>query len=372
MNKNLIVLGLGLSLTLSPFNTNTYTPIAYAESMEEAAARIDTSELEFAVSTATYLLENFPNTIRGEDRVKLRGQLEKAQKLLDRAYEIKRKYATNDNLNIRVKNQIRAALDQRKSEFTVSVNSYTTNQQVTDWFLETAKEDWYFYYSMYDRANVASKYNPKKSKDGNIYIEEVTFSLKYRGDSQAEAMVEDFADKWVAENINSYDSDFLKARKIHDFIAMANRYNRGDSQAMSGGYSIYHPASILFGNGGVCNAYATLFDKLGSKAGLDVRYATGTSKKTGEPHIWNMVKIGENWYNIDVTWDDPTINFKDGYVENIDDFVIYDYFLKSDKQMEPSREIDKDINKPIGVMTMETGLKNARIEKVGGSYRVVK
>lgn len=372
MKKKIIMLGLALGLGLGTYTTSNIAPTSFAASAEEMANNVDPTELEYTVQTARYLLDNFPNTVKGHVRVKLEKQLEAAEALLEEVYEFKRQYAPTDNLNIRVKNQIRANLDARNEKFTVNVNSYTNNQQITDWFLETAKEDWYFFYSMYDRANVATKYNPKKAKDGRVYVDSVTFTISYRGDAEAERMVEEFADQWIADNIKDYDSDYRKALKIHDFIATANQYNRGDSEAMSGGYSIYHPASILFGNGGVCNAYATLFDKLGSKAGLDVRYATGSSKKTGEPHIWNMVKINENWYNIDVTWDDPTINFNEGHVENLNEFVIYDYFLKSDKEMRPSREIDKDINRPLGVMRLNHGLKNASIEMVNGEYRVVR
>jgi transglutaminase-like putative cysteine protease len=43
-------------------------------------------------------------------------------------------------------------------------------------------------------------------------------------------------------------------------------------------------------------------------AGLECRFAVGTAGKTKEDiekHAWNQVKIGNDWYNVDATWDDP-------------------------------------------------------------------
>ena len=346
--------------------------MAYAITNKELADNLDPSKLEAKVAAARYLLENYPNTVKGSVKKKLEVLLKKSQETLDEVYAFKRKYGSEDTLAIRVKNQIRENLRQRKTDFTVNINSYADNDQISQYFLETCKEDPYFFYSIYEKANVSSKYNSEMSNGSKIYIDSARFIVTYRENQEIEKKIEEFANNWVQSNINTFDSDFDKVLKIHDFIVTQNQYNLGDSKSRSGGYSIYNPASILFGNGGVCNAYATLFDKLANLSGLEVRYATGISKKNSEPHIWNMVKIDGNWMNVDATWDDPTIRFDDGYVTNIDDFVIYDYFLKSDEQMRYSRIIDEDKNRPLGLTTMDTGLKNSTIKKIDDTYMVVK
>ncbi len=48
--------------------------------------------------------------------------------------------------------------------------------------------------------------------------------------------------------------------------------------------------------------------------GIPCYYCTGTS---GEDHAWNIVKLDQTYYNVDVTWDDT-------------DPGTYDYFNKSD------------------------------------------
>ena len=42
-------------------------------------------------------------------------------------------------------------------------------------------------------------------------------------------------------------------------------------------------------------------------------------------HGWNIVKVDGNWYNIDLTWDDP-ITKSGKHV------IRYDYFLKNAKE----------------------------------------
>lgn len=373
MKNKLIIAGLALSMSIGSFVAGPrLINESYASSNQDKINSLDTSELEIQLSAAKYLLANFPKTINKQSRIKLEKEVKRAETLIAKVNELKGKNKVNSNLNIRVKNQIRPHLNKRENEFTVNVKGYTTNADIQEWFLETAKEDWYFYYSMYERANVTSKYNPKKAQGEKMYIDSVTFKVSYREDPAIERDIETFTSDWVNQNITSADTDYTKALRIHDFIVTKNQYNRGDSKDMSGGYSIYHPASILYGNGGVCNAYATLFDKLATKAGLEVRYATGFSKKTGEPHIWNMVKVDGNWYNLDTTWDDPAVGFSDGYVVNMDEFVIYDYFLKSDTDIEKSRTIDQDPNKPVSVLSMNTGLNNPTIQKIDGEFRVVR
>ncbi|WP_297282214.1 transglutaminase domain-containing protein [uncultured Anaerococcus sp.] len=373
MKNKIFAASLAAFLAISPVvNAPLHLNTAYAESNIEKIAKIDTSRTETTISAAKYLLAHSPNIFKDENKKYLENLIKESERLLAIVYKARDEVKATDNLNIRIKNIIRSNLDDRNTNFTVNVNAYTTNKQLQDWFLETAKEDWYFFYSMYGKTNVKTNYNPKKTKGDKVYVNSVTFNVEYREDPAIEKDVENFANQWVAENINSNDSDFTKALKIHDFIVTKNQYNRGDSKDMSGGYSIYHPASILYGNGGVCNAYATLFDNLVSKAGLDVRYATGTTKKTGEPHIWNMVKVDGNWYNLDATYDDPVITFNEGNVNNIGDFVIYDYFLKSDKEMERSRSIENKNDKPQALSSMDTGLKNSRIEMIDGEYQVIK
>lgn len=105
-------------------------------------------------------------------------------------------------------------------------------------------------------------------------------------------------------------SEAEKIKKIHDYICKnVTYYNDGT-------WNCHSAYAALERKSAVCQGYATLFYALGIQAGLKVRCIPGTSN--GQPHLWNIVRMGGSWYNLDATWDDQNNQ------------IIYDYYLKSD------------------------------------------
>ena len=49
-------------------------------------------------------------------------------------------------------------------------------------------------------------------------------------------------------------------------------------------------------------------------------------KISSDDHVWNAVFINNNWYHLDLTWDDPVS--KDGK-----DYLEHNYFLIDTKQL---------------------------------------
>ena len=60
-------------------------------------------------------------------------------------------------------------------------------------------------------------------------------------------------------------------------------------------------AALLDGTA-VCQGYATLMYRMLLEVGVDCRVVTGYVD--GEGHAWNIVKLGDLYYNIDATFDD--------------------------------------------------------------------
>lgn len=72
----------------------------------------------------------------------------------------------------------------------------------------------------------------------------------------------------------------------------------------------------------VCEGYARAFQLLCNKANIDSVLLSGTADS--DNHAWNGVKIGGDWYQIDVTWNDT--DRENNYAEN-------DYFNLTDDLM---------------------------------------
>ena len=145
-----------------------------------------------------------------------------------------------------------------------------------------------------------------------------------------------FIKRWNRKHMTSAMTEEEKVRKIHNYIVSKYNYSYGDkgkdwfnrnsknaANAKLGKYSVYSPLALVFKKGGVCEAYTKLFYSMAKKAGLDVKYVSGTIKNEGR-HAWNLVKVEGKWYHIDVTWDDYNIGSED---------YDYQYYLKSDKYM---------------------------------------
>ena len=77
-----------------------------------------------------------------------------------------------------------------------------------------------------------------------------------------------------------------------------------------------------------------------NQLGFPVIYVTGT-KDTGEAHGWNMVKCGENYYNVDVTWGDPIFAEGESGEYNLPaDLIYYDFLCTSDADFSNTHQSD--------------------------------
>lgn len=165
--------------------------------------------------------------------------------------------------------------------------------------------------------------------------DEMNATIKYNTTNETEKKINAYVNNWVSKNIKSTMSDEQKVKAIHDYMVSNFKYNFGDSSSKSGGHLIYMPSSLIYGNGGVCQAYSTLFYRLSKKAGLESKFIAGNSQNeyfSGQ-HAWNMVKVSGNWYHIDVTWNDP--------IPDNPNVIRYDYYLKSDNYMSKSHIWDR-------------------------------
>lgn len=79
----------------------------------------------------------------------------------------------------------------------------------------------------------------------------------------------------------------------------------------------------------VCEAYARAFKVLCDESGIPCVLVDGQAKTSissqGEGHMWNYVQMDDNnWYAVDVTWNDPTVG---GVTDDVSGYEREDYLL---------------------------------------------
>lgn len=161
-------------------------------------------------------------------------------------------------------------------------------------------------------ANISSFQWKYDGYANNIVIQ---FQFTYHISQEEEAFTEQTLTTIVASMHGL--SELEKIQAAHDYIVLTTEYSK-DSVG-----SQYSPYTLLSEGKGVCQAYALVLYRMLDMLGFEVQYVPG---KVGEQlHAWVLVKLDNEWYHIDVTWDDPLPDRKGE--------VRYNYFLVSDKQL---------------------------------------
>jgi len=99
----------------------------------------------------------------------------------------------------------------------------------------------------------------------------------------------------IVNNAKKLGTVYEKELYVHDVLMELVEY---DSNAPNN-QSAY---SAIVNHRTVCAGYARAFQYIMMHLGIPTYYVTGVSE--GEDHAWNIVKIGNEYYNVDVTWDD--------------------------------------------------------------------
>lgn len=155
---------------------------------------------------------------------------------------------------------------------------------------------------------------------GNSYVTELfVYSPIVSGEMAAK--IADY--KYVLaqlEKVPAEDANMTTAEKLlylHDKIITMGEYATGDAMDMA---MSHIPLGIALNGSGVCQSYAAIFNQAAKDLGIQVFQISSTN------HVWNAVQIGEKWYYIDATFDDPVFSNPSSKPIN---YVSHKYFLFS-------------------------------------------
>lgn len=136
---------------------------------------------------------------------------------------------------------------------------------------------------------------------------------------QVYAKAETILKEIVSADMTEYETELA----IHDYLLQNIAYdyeNYKKNTVPDDSYTMY---GALINGIAVCQGYAYSAKLLLEMAGIEAHIVTGTAN--GIAHAWNKVRIGGEYYNLDVTWDDP--------VPDVKGRVTYGYFNVTDEEL---------------------------------------
>ena len=106
---------------------------------------------------------------------------------------------------------------------------------------------------------------------------------------------------------NSSMTDVQKAKALHDWICNKVEYDTPDMWA----WKNHIEESVFFYDTTVCDGYAKGYKYLLDLAGITSYFvhSDDCSNEDGITHAWNIVKLGDHYFHIDVCWDDSNHNY---------------------------------------------------------------
>lgn len=148
-------------------------------------------------------------------------------------------------------------------------------------------------------------------------------------------------DEFIKNNIKDYMQVEDKIRLFHDYVVENAEYDTeraelieqhlDDSNSLYESHIAYGP--LLQGYaicGGYSDAMALFLDRIGV-----INYKIAT-----DDHVWNLVKINDKWYHLDLTWDDPVLS-------NGENIIMHNFFMITTEELEEINTGQHDYHKNI-------------------------
>lgn len=126
-----------------------------------------------------------------------------------------------------------------------------------------------------------------------------------------------------------------KLLSVHDWVVAHCQYDQAVLNTGSiSSYKIFTAYGALVDRDAVCQGYSLAVNLLlnGKAPASYVSYSVTSNSIS---HMWNIVKIGDSWYHMDATYDDPYSQLDGGSGDKYDlpGFADHKYFLLSDAEL---------------------------------------
>ncbi len=198
------------------------------------------------------------------------------------------------------------ALELPAREYTINVKNLSQSDvtQILDGCLENTQRSAWIEAS-WTRNNKITALEISVTDNVGIELRKVVYgggSLSKLSDRAKELYptVKTILDSLITKDMTDYDKEL----KIHDYIVLNTAYDHDNFIKNTIPDSSYTIEGLLNTGLAVCQGYAETFKMFMDILGIDCYVISGYGDGLG--HAWNAIKLDDEWYYVDVTWDDPT------------------------------------------------------------------
>ena len=160
------------------------------------------------------------------------------------------------------------------------------------------------------------------------------------GDKAKDEAVKKAIEVFKAEHITEGMSDFEKEIEIIRYLVDTISYDWRNYQEDSIPDDSYTSYGALVKQIAVCAGYAQTFVNMADACGLEAKYIVG--KAGGGAHAWNRIKLDGQWYNVDVTWEDPINEENEPYNNYGYEKLQHQYINVTDEQLAWDHQWDRN------------------------------
>ena len=196
-------------------------------------------------------------------------------------------YAILEDDEKRLYKQIYANMIKKEKNFkpVITVNRDSINDTIEAVFNDHPEIFW-----------INTNYSYKYISDGKVVQMTISYNSTSKNLEESKKIFEESANK-IIDKANTYSTIYEKEKYVHDTLIEMNKYDENEKLNQSA-------YSALVKGKTVCAGYSRAFQYIMNKLGITTYYITGDS--AGD-HSWNIIELENEFYNVDLTWDDQKI-----------------------------------------------------------------
>lgn len=158
---------------------------------------------------------------------------------------------------------------------------------------------------------------------------EITIKVTHLYSNEEIDRIDKDIDLLIENVVKDSMSDKEKILALHDYIINNTKYDieRANSETNSSEYDSARILGVLYDHYAICSGYADLMGVILEKLNIP------NYKISSETHVWNALYLDNEWWHLDLTWDDPIST-------SGKDILDHSYFLIDSKTL---KELDAGI-----------------------------